>query len=351
MKLGLAMAAVLAMGLSAHAQEVQFALDGAADLSPVYPLAKIPANARQVVAIFTLSDQGQHSIDTDITPAAPGAAMPADSGASIDSYPVVSGTRILFRHSFHQDLPVGAYRLAITVDDKPWAAQEFEVVPAAAPLAVASSLAMLGSLSAGTEWDYEVRALQKPRPGMRVRLPGAEEADPDGWLRTKATRKVVALGAEGVRVDTNQGGELIGSAWLVPTDKGILVAKFGDPDPVAFLPPMPTIARPGPVFHMDWKWVANGKRPETATQFQMWGPLPIATPKGEAPGYVVLRQTPDADDPTVIAASAETRIVPGIGVVAETDILAIPQYQTASRTEYRLTAMKPGAGAEPDVKP
>jgi hypothetical protein len=54
------LAAFLFFSRGAAAQNVQLALDGAADLSPVYPTTKIPANARSFVAIVMFEDQEHH---------------------------------------------------------------------------------------------------------------------------------------------------------------------------------------------------------------------------------------------------------------------------------------------------
>jgi hypothetical protein len=51
----------------ALAQNVQIALDGAADLSPVYVTTRIPTNAREIVAVFSNDDQKQHGIETKVT--------------------------------------------------------------------------------------------------------------------------------------------------------------------------------------------------------------------------------------------------------------------------------------------
>jgi isocitrate lyase len=63
----LAILSILLLGTSVCAQNVQLALDGAADLSPVYPTARVPANVRQLVAIFVYGDQKQHKITTHVT--------------------------------------------------------------------------------------------------------------------------------------------------------------------------------------------------------------------------------------------------------------------------------------------
>jgi hypothetical protein len=82
----------------------------------------------------------------------------------------------------------------------------------------------------------------------------------------------------------------------------------------------------------------------------MWGPLPIKTPNGEAPGYVVLQNMTDESNSTLIAGSTETHIVPGTGSVYVAFVQSIPQYQTAMRIESRLTSMKHGSGPEPEIR-
>jgi len=82
----------------------------------------------------------------------------------------------------------------------------------------------------------------------------------------------------------------------------------------------------------------------------MWGLLPVKTPNGEAPGYVILQKMPDSDEPTVIAASTETHVVPGLGIVYTASVQSIPRYQTAIRIETRLTATKRGTGPEPETR-
>jgi hypothetical protein len=82
----------------------------------------------------------------------------------------------------------------------------------------------------------------------------------------------------------------------------------------------------------------------------MWGPLPVKTPNGEAQGYVMLQKMPDDNDPTVIASSTEVHVVPDLGVVYTASVQSLPQYQTAFRTETRLTSMKRGSGPEPEMR-
>lgn len=331
------------------AQKVQLALDGGADLSPVYPTSKIPANARRFVAIFMFDDQQHHKVDTTMGPTEHGGSFTASKQGQTEVIAVGDKTRVLLRYSFLRDLPVGPWRLTVSVDDKPFAAQSFDVVPAAAPLKLSGPIDLAGSLTKGTEWTSEFRVLHEPRPGLEMTLEGATVDD--GWLRTTATRRIVATDQEGVRADNYQSGKVISSTWTIATDKGIAVTKLeSGGHSVLADPPELMVAWPVAGFYTSWRWHDKRQKPEFGHQFQMWGPVPIKTPKGEMPGYVLLQKIPDTSDSSIIASSSENGIVPGVGMVYTIGIQSVPQYQTAMRTEARLTSMKPGSGSEPEIR-
>jgi len=342
---------MILLGDSVHAQNVQIALDGAADLSPVYPTSKIPANAGQIVVLFTYGDQQHHFVETNITPITAVGKFTINREAQTQVIAFGTGSRFLIRHSFIGDLPVGRWRLTVTIDNKPFGSQEFDVVPAAAPLKVSSAIDLAGSLTKGTEWTSEVRAPFEPRPGLKMDLDGITKADPQGWLRTTAVRKVVALEPEGAPADMYRSGKLNTSVWTIVTDKGIAVTKvITGGEEATFQPPELMIAWPVSEFHTSWRWHDNRQKPEFGDRFEMWGPLPIKTPNGEAPGYVVLQNMTDESNSTLIAGSTETHIVPGTGSVYVAFVQSIPQYQTAMRIESRLTSMKHGSGPEPEIR-
>jgi hypothetical protein len=118
------------------------------------------------------------------------------------------------------------------------------------------------------------------------------------------------------------------------TDKGIAISKMvADGQTSSADPPELMFASPGAEFHKSWLWHDKKQPPASGHQFQMWGPLPLKTPNGEASGYVMLQKIPNESDPSVIDGSTETGVVPGLGVVYIVGIESIAQYQTA--TQYR----------------
>jgi hypothetical protein len=162
----------------ARAQDVTIALDGAADLSPVYPMDKVPANIRQFVAIATNPESGSHQFTGTVAAVDRRTELPAQPASVIESLPAGQGTRVLFRFSFPADLPVGRLRAQITVDGKGWADHEFAVIPPAVVSGTPDAVFLAGSLAEGTEWQYDYRVLQQPSPGFagfdrsgRLRLP------------------------------------------------------------------------------------------------------------------------------------------------------------------------------------
>lgn len=351
-RLSLAILFVLFLGHSVHAQKVQIALDGAADLSPVYATTTLPANADQVVLLFTLNDLQQHAIHTNIVPITAKGSFTINREGQSQVIASGTGSRFLIRHSFIGDLPVGRWNATVTVDGKPFGSQEFDVVPASAPLKVSSPLELAGSLAKGAEWSSDVRAPFEPIPGLKMNLDGLTNADAQGWLRTTSVRKISALDADGARVDIYRSGKLNSSLWTIATDKGIAITKAltGDQSD-AMQPPEVIVAWPLTAqFHTSWAWHDDREKPESGDRFEMWGPVPVKTPSGEAQGYVILQKITDDSDPKLVSGTVETHIVPGLGTVYTAFVQSIPQYHTAMRIESRLTVMKKGAGAEPEMR-
>jgi hypothetical protein len=336
---------------AADAPAVQLALDGAADLSPVYPIVTIPANEHDFVVIFTYGDRENHYIATKFTPIDATGPFRITTEARAEVAPTPDGTRFLMRQPFLTDIPVGRWTMTAEVDDKAVGSVEFKVVPAATALKLSSPVDLVGSLSKGTEWNYQFRLLAEPRPGLKLNLDGTRDADAQGWLKTTLLQRIMSLDPEGARREQRRGNGSAESAWLIATDRGLAMTRqdSGDsPQPVE--PAQLMVLSPNEQFHRIWQWNETGAAPELAQSYQMWGPLPLDTPQGQRPGYVVLQRIPNPDDPTKVATSAEYEYAPGLGVVHEVVVNPIPGADAATRVELDLTAMTRGSGPEPEVR-
>jgi hypothetical protein len=181
-------------------------------------------------------------------------------------------------------------------------------------------------------------------------LPEIKDADPDGWLRTTFTRKVVGADNDGISIESYRNGSLVLTGWIVPTVQGIANSRLKSSDDDYRLQPLDIfVAMPDKNFHKSWQ---THDKTGTASdhQYEMWGPLPIKTADGEKPGYVVIQKEPNPKQKSVIGATAAYEIVPDVGLVREVDSRIAPSGQTISRIELTLTAMHAGSGDEPQLR-
>jgi hypothetical protein len=352
----LALPAVLALvpasGEAADVPPVQLALDGAADLSPVYPTVTIPANEHDFVAIFTCGDQNNHLIKTEFTPIDATGSYRITREARAEVAPIATGTRFLVRQPFLTDLPVGRWSMTASVDGKAVGTVEFKVVAPASPVKLSSPTELMGSLSEGSEWNYKFRFLAEPRPGLKMTMDGIQDADAEGWLNTTLQHRIVSLDPDGARREQRRGNGPAESLWLVPTDRGLAATKSDQGNgPKPFEPAQLMALAPNEQFHRDWRWLPKGAPPELALTYKMWGPLPVKTSRGEQPGYVVLQRVPDPHDPAKVATSVEYHYAPGPGLVHEVIVNPIAGADAAVRIELDLTTMKRGSGPEPEIRP
>lgn len=340
-------------GRAADVPTVQIALAGAADLSAVYPTVTIPANEHDFAVIFTYPDQEKHQVDCNTHQVdAKGPFRIDPNGEQTAVAPIPDGSRFLIRQPFLTDLPVGSWIVEVKVDGKVLGTVPFNVVAPATTPQPPSPVAMVGSLSQGTEWTFQFRFLAEPRPGLKLTIDELHDADAQGWLNTTLRHRVVSLDPDGARREQRRGNGPALSSWLVPTDRGLAIAKVGSDDGTQPLePPELMVLTPNGQFHRSWQWRAKDADPALTQRFEMWGPVPIKTPQGEQPGYIVLQQVPDPDDPTQIGTSVEYRYAPGLGLVHEVLVTPIPGADTATRSELDLTAMTHGSGPEPDIRP
>ena len=68
------------------------------------------------------------------------------------------------------------------------------------------------------------------------------------------------------------------------------------------------------------------------SSYRMWGPIPVAGPKGAAPGYVVLTEEQTAN----FLKTTERHFLPGVGLVREVIITATNERVMQNRMEWVL---------------
>jgi hypothetical protein len=331
---------------------VQLALDGAADLSPVYPTVTIPANEHDFVVIFSYGDQKKHLITTNFKPIDANGTFRFATQPRAEVAAIADGSRFLMRPPLLTDLPIGRWTMTAEVDGTPVGTVEFKVVPPAPALKLSGPIELIGSLSKGSEWNYQFRFLAEPSPGLKLTLDGIQDADAQGWLNTTLLYRIISLDPEGARREQRRGNGPPVSTWLVPTDQGIAATSSDSGDGPQPLEPAQLMAlSPDGQFHRTWQWRPKGASPELAQKYDMWGPLPVKTPQGERPGYIVLQRIPDPDDPTKVATSVEYHYAPGLGLVRQVVVTPIAGVDAATRIELDMTAMKRGSGPEPEIRP
>jgi hypothetical protein len=334
---------------AAFADDVQLALDGAADLSPVYPTVTIPANAHDFVAIFTYGDHQNHHVSTNFVPIDAAGPFRITPEAHAEAVAFGDKTRFLMRQPFLTDIPVGRWKMIAKVEDKEVGGVEFTVVPAAPPKP-AAALELAGSLATGSEWNYLFRFLAQPLPGLRLSFDNITDIDAEGWIDMPLVHRIVSQDPAGAHREEVRGKNPPAATWLIATDRGLALTQVDDGTMQALDPPQLVALIPDETFHRTWQWSPKKREAKIAQKFQMWGPLPVKTPQGELPGYVVLRKVPDPNNPETIALSIEYEFVPGLGQVRQTVVQMIPGANAAARIEIDLKTMTRGSGPAPELR-
>lgn len=310
---------------------VQICLEAAADFSPLYPTAELP-RAREAVAVFALPSDHLHQklsytwIAADVGTAAP------------PNYRIASGELVLEGNhkgalrlsGMKHPLPVGSYRLEVQLDGQPWRQAEFAVVEPR-ELSEAFSVEQLLPLEAGTVWTYEF--LQEAGSGARLELP-AEQLDALGRLRSEVTVTLVGRDSPGYQLRLQRGPHAVGQEWWQLDPQGLVITQRAMAGKKAIIdPPQRLWAWPHSEIQT-WNYkAANGSFEQQAKQ---WGPLPVATPRGEKLGYVirVVRH-----DPATVS-TVERRFVPGVGLISEEIVTALKDGRRVSRQRMTLVDMK-----------
>lgn len=312
-----ALVLLCSLALAASAEEpnpLTLCLAPAADGSPVYPLQAVPATHQEVVIAFRLRPgESFQSVSNVWTAVDVGEAAPPNIEMGRGEVRLGASTSGHFRFTLPRDFPVGKYRLDALGDGKPWASLEFTVVPGAAPAPLAKPSDLL-PLEPGTAWTYSW--LLEPGPAAKKLTVAGVEKGEDGRYRSTTTLSVAAKEDGLARIEMRRGDTLVSEEWWSLTEAGLSVtqARRGDRT-TAYEPPLPMIALPLRSVH---RWAVSPKG-MPAMECRMWGPLPVRTPAGETPGWVVWIRTASGPEVTTI----ERHFAPGVGVVREVHVAAV----------------------------
>ena len=328
--LGMVMGAWIA-AVDARTQEgwLELALGAAADYSPVYPTRTVPATARELTAVFRLGEGEAYRtltgtwIAVDVGDVAP----PNYEIATTDLRANGAGDRGRFRYEQPGPLPVGRYRLDVAADGRPWRSVEFIVVPGTPDVDVPGPDGLL-PLTPGRSWTYAF--VQEPGEGATVSMPGVRP-DAEGRLRASVTLTVLGGEDAGTHVEWRRNGVQALEEWWRLSPSGLVATRRKPGDEIIDLDP-PQLLLPFPLAAPQ-SWTYEAADGSSAQSNQVWGPVPVAGPDGNAPGYIVLTKEP----PQSPVVSAERHFLPGVGLVREVIVQALDG-RTVSRTEMVLEA-------------
>lgn len=303
----------------AFSHTAQLSLDVAADFSPVYPTDTVPSNVHHFAIVYKFDGEAPKRIHTRFVavdvPGRPANAAAMDSDASIGK----GWIRAVTRYTVARHFPEGRYRVEITGDDKPWEPFEF-VVAAPIEMPALKKPEDVMPIRPGAVWEYQFAAVERPSPGIRVRIPEIPSADADGMLRSTMTRTLLDVDGTTLHFVLERNKQKMLEEWQDITRRGFAVVKrssYGET--LTFDPPSVSIPLPLSGPYQSWSWRPKGG--ELAQSYEMWGPVPIKLDGTQRNGFVIL-QTQKLKGQTMPASSAEYDIVPGIGVVRSIEIEA-----------------------------
>jgi hypothetical protein len=331
---------VFLLSIPAEAQKLRMALAAAADFTPVYPFGKIPANIRQIVAIADLGAAKPKKLVASYFKVSDNAGAP-DEKIAEQEQEVGDTSPIVLRYAAPRDWTPGKYRLDVSADGWPWQSVEWEVVPALPP-ATLNSADDIMPLRVGTTWPMRFTSWSSPH--VTVTLPGAER-DANGVYQMSAAITIPGVEGEGVRVRHTRNGELADEElWQVGAGGIAVIGRLAGPRPLRADPPLPIIPFPLPGPEKSWDW-----RPgeESQWKFQGWGPVLLAGPNGEQPGYVIMMEQPTM----ARTMTRERDVIPGLGVSREIFVLQIGHSVTLMHQEYALTGMPTVSDTDRPVSP
>ena len=287
-------------------------LAAAADGSPVLPIAEVPSNHKEIVLVWHLREGETAKKMVHVWTAVDvGAAAPAGTVIAKETMDLKEARYGVLRFTLPRDLPVGSYRLDVTVDETAWPPFPVRVGPPTTPTPLEKPADLL-PLAVGTTWHYDLTAEGGPTV-KNMTLPGTVKGE-DGKLRGPATFVAAAADESGTRVEMRRGDVLANEEWWRLDASGLVVTKERQgKEEAVYDPPVTTIRLPlaGPT-----AWEHASKDGSFKRSVRMWGPLPLGEAARGAPGYVVLSAQPTG----VGVMTIERWFVPGVGIVREVQV-------------------------------
>jgi hypothetical protein len=195
----------------------------------------------------------------------------------------------------------------VSAGGKPWRSADFSVVAVQAP-DVKQPKDLL-PLAVGTVWRYAFE--QQFAPNIKPELPAGMALGPDGKLKATLTKTAAKTDSVGMHIETRRNNLIVDEEWWKLTEAGLVVTQLKSGGDVGtFEPPAPIWPWP---LKTPQEWSYEPADKSYKQRYRMWGPVPIKSPAGEWPGYVVLMEQPSAN----IALSVERHYVAGVGMVRE----------------------------------
>jgi hypothetical protein len=308
-------------------ENLQVCLAAAMDGSPIYPSDTFPPET-ELYAVFrgVKGHMLKHSwVAVDVGEVAP--PNTEIVSGTLDISNVTQGNMHLT--TTQSPLPLGKYRVDVYVDGKLWKSAPFKIVmPMTAPKLASPNDLM--PLTKGTTWTYD--CVEEAINGATLDLPPGATADPDGKLRFQIRETAAGDDGTGLRVDKSHNGAVGDSEWYKVDDHGISSIQRKSGNDVIPLKPLQPYW-PWPLAPTSWTYQPDDK--STATDYRIWGPVPVQAPQGVVAGYVLMIQ----QDGSPIGLFAERHLVPGIGMVKEVSFTTL-NHERVQRTILTLKEFK-----------
>lgn len=302
---------------------LQICIAPAADYSAIYPTQNIPASLRQVSAVFHFAKGESHDVTGVWYAVAVGKAAPPNYRLAATTMHNLSKGRFLL--TLPRAFPLGRYRLDVAVDGKPWKSAAFNMV-ADLPVPQVAQPEDLIPAKPGRTWTYDF--MQQAGNGAKIDLPDIKP-DAEGRYRATVLMSVAGVDVLGKHVELRRNGKLVFEEWWRFNSNGLVATKRRSGDTELVLNP-PQVMWPWPL-RTSSSWTYTPRDHAYEETFKMWGPLPVATPTGEKPGYLVLADQRSSP----FHLTAEREFVPGLGLVREVDVTAVND-EMVSRQETVL---------------